>query len=292
MKKGGQVVSLKQACIDMFRLIMDDENEYEDYQIEEPSGVFLCPKEEYKDTDTLIIECEECPAKNDCSKELVKVDLSIFVPLWAGDEDGGAIYICFNQRPVKEQYKKTIHYINNRRQLLDLMIQIKNRADSTRNAYAEYAEKIIELREYGKIFLEQLKADYPVFADIKAELPIVFADFQKDKNGKYVYDAGGDFEVVNDVQIIIHIYDCWRDIESLKMTLRHEVLHYMLFMISVDNSDDGGIFHYFCAQYNAHAYKEMTEKEQEIYDLMMKGTHEEVSKALENIKRRIILAQN
>lgn len=287
--KGGLFMSLKQECIDMFRLIMDGMNECEDYQIEEPSGVFLCPKEDYKDIDTLIIGCEKCLVKNNCSKELVKVDLSIFVPSWAGEEDGGGIYICFNQKPVKEQYKNTIHYINNRRQLLDFMIQIKNRAESTRNAYAEYAEKIIELREYGKVFLEQLKTDYSVFADIKAELPIVFADFQKDESGKYVYDIGGNFEVVNDVQIIIHVFDCWRDIESLKMTLRHEILHYLLFIVSVNNLDDGGIFHYFCDKYNAHAYKEMPKKEREIYNAMMKGTNEEVSKALENIKRKIIL---
>lgn len=288
--KGGLFMSLKQECIDMFRLIMDGMNECKDYQIEEPSSVYLCPKEDYKDIDTLMIDCyEECSMKDNCKKEFVKVDISVFIPSWAGDEDGGTIYICFNQKPIKEQYKNTIRYINNRRQLLELMIEIKKRAEKPRNAYAEYAEKIIELREYGQEFLKQLQTDYSVFADIKAELPIVFADFEKDESGKYVYDTGGNFEIVNDVQIIIHVFDCWRDIESLKMTLRHEILHYVLFIASVNNSDDGGIFHYFCDKYNAHAYKEMPKKEQEIYNVMMKGTNEEVSKALEKIKRKIIL---
>lgn len=288
--KGRLFMSLKQECIDMFRLIMDGMNECKDYQIEEPSSVYLCPKEDYKDIDTLMIDCyEECSMKDNCKKEFVKVDISVFIPSWAGDEDGGTIYICFNQKPIKEQYKNTIHYINNRKQLLDLMIQIKNRAESTRNAYAEYAEKIIELREYGKVFLEQLKADYPVFADIKVELPIVFADFEKDENGKYVYDTGGNFEFVDDVQLIIHIFDCWRDIESLKRTIRHEILHYVLFRIAVNYADDGGIFHYFCDKYDAHAYKEMSEKEQRLYNEMLKASSEEVCKALEKIKRKIIL---
>lgn len=283
-------MSLKQECIDMLQLILSTSPDYEDYQIEENSAVFLCPKENYKDVDTLVFDCyEECPMKDNCNKELVKVDLSVFVPHWAGDEDGGTIYINFNQKPVKEQYKNTIRYINNRKQLFDFMCEIKKRADESRNAYAEYAEKIIELREYGEEFLTQLQADYPVFADIKAELPIVFAEFDKDESGKYVYDTGGNFEIVNDVQLIIHIFDCWRDIESLKTTVRHEILHYVLFRIGVNNSDDGGIFHYFCNRYDAHAYKEMPEKEQELYDAMLKATNEEVCKALENIKRKISL---
>lgn len=283
-------MSLKQECVDMLQLILSTSPDCEDYQIEEPSSVFLCPKEKYKDVDTLIFDCyEECPMKDNCNKELVKVDLSVFIPHWAGDEDGGSIYINFNQKPVKEQYRNTIRYINSRKQLIDFMSELKKRSDESRNAYAEYAEKIIELREYGQEFLTQLQADYPVFEGISEELPIVFADFAKDESGKYVYDTGGNFEIVNNVQLIIHIFDCWREIESLKTTVRHEILHYVLFRIGVNNSDDGGIFHYFCDKYDAHAYKEMPEKEQELYDSMLKATNEEVCKALEKIKREIVL---
>ena len=283
-------MSLKQECIDMFTLIFKGLSDCEDYQIEETSSVFLCPKENYKDVDTLVFDCyKECPMKDNCNKELVKVDLSIFIPHWAGDEDGGSIYINFNQKPVKEEYKNTIRYINNRKQLIELMYEMKQRVDETKNSYAEYAEKIIELRKYGHEFLLQLQADYPVFADIKPKLPIVFADFAKDESGKYIYDTGGNFEIVDDVQIIIHIFDCWRDIETLKTTIRHEILHYVLFRIGVNYSDDGGIFHYFCDKYDAHAYKDMTEQEQEIYEVISKSTNEWICKALENIKKKIIL---
>ena len=274
----------------MFTLIFKGLSDCEDYQIEETSSVFLCPKENYKDVDTLVFDCyKECPMKDNCNKELVKVDLSIFIPHWAGDEDGGSIYINFNQKPVKEEYKNTIRYINNRKQLIELMYEMKQRVDETKNSYAEYAEKIIELRKYGQEFLLQLQADYPVFADIKPKLPIVFADFAKDESGKYIYDTGGNFEIVDDVQIIIHIFDCWRDIETLKRTIRHEILHYVLFRIAVNYADDSGIFHYFCDKYDAHAYKEMPEMEQKLYDEMLKASNEEVCKSLGNIKRKIIL---
>lgn len=283
-------MSLKQECIDMFKLIFQGLEDYEDYDIEENTGVFLCPKNDYKDTDLLLSDCyEQCHTRDNCTKELIKTDLSIFVPYWAGDEDGGTIYINFNKKPKKEQYRNTIRYINNRKQLINLMYEMKQRVDDTKNAYAEYAEKIIELRKYGQVFLQQLQKDYPVFKNIKAELPIVFDDFEKDENGQYVYDTGGNFVLIDNVQLIIHVYDCWRDIESLKRTVRHEILHYVLFRISVNNSDDGGIFHYFCNKYDAHAYKEMPEDEQEIYKMLINDSEKNVSDVLERIKRKIIL---
>lgn len=283
-------MSLKQECVDMFNLIFKGLPDYEDYQIEENDAIYLCPDNAYKDVETLYCTCyEDCPMKDSCKKELVKADLSVFVPYWAGDEDGGSIYVNFNMKPENEQYRNTVYYINNRKQLIDLMYVLKQRVDETKSAYAEYAEKIIELRKYGQEFLQQLQADYPVFQDIKTDLPIVFDDFDKDDNGKYVYDTGGNFEVLNGVQLIIHIFDCWRDIETLKRTARHEILHYVLFRIGANNSDDGGIFHYFCNKYDAHGYKEMSEKEQETYEMLLKATNEEVSKALENNKKEIIL---
>mgnify|MGYP003296183655 CR=1 FL=1 len=147
-------MSLKQECIDMFHLIFKGLSEYDDFEIEENTGIFLCPNENYKTTDDLYYECyENCSMKNNCKKEFVKVDSSVFVPWWAGDEDGGTIYINFNRKLLKEQYKQTIRYINNRKQLIELMYELKLRAEDMRNAYAEYTKKIIELRKYGQEFL-------------------------------------------------------------------------------------------------------------------------------------------
>lgn len=282
-------MSLKQECIDMFKLIFKGLPDYEDYQMDEETGVFLCPKENYKDRELLSYECyEECSIKDACNKEYVKVDLSVFVPWWAGDEDCGTIYINFNKSPVKNQYRNTIRYINNRKQLIELMYEMKQRVDEFKNDYAEYAEKIIELRKYGAEFLLQVQKDYPVFNDIKTDLPIVFADFDKDENGQFRYDTGGNF-CVNDIQLIIHVYDCWRDLDELKTTVRHEILHYILFMIGVNNSDTGGIFHYFCNKYDAHAYKEMSKEEQEIYNGLMEQSDVNVSNMLNEIKKRIVM---
>lgn len=282
-------MSLKQECIDMFHLIFSGLPEYDDFEIEEDAGVFLCPNENYKPTDDLYYECyEKCSMKENCSKEMVKVDLSVFVSWWAGDEDGGSIYINFNQKPIKEQYKQSIYYINNRKQLIELMSQLKQRAEDMKNSYAEYAKKIIELRKYGQEFLTQLKTEYPVFSDIKADLPIVFSDFSKDENGNYEYDIGGDFKVV-DAQMIIHIYDCWRDVEKLKQAVRHEILHYVLFRIGINHSDDSAYFHYFCNRYDGHAYVEMPKEQQELYYALLEAKDFDISNVLENVKKEMVL---
>lgn len=168
------------------------------------------------------------------------------------------------------------------------MYEMKQRVDEIKNAYAEYAEKIIELRKYGEKFLLQVQKDYPVFRTIETDLPIVLSDFKKNENGKYKYDTGGDF-CVNDIQLIVHIYDCWRDLDELKTTVRHEIIHYILFRIGVNNSDTGAIFHYFCNKYDAHAYKEMPDEEQDLYNSLMEYSSKEISDMLEKIKRKIVI---
>lgn len=276
--------------MDMFSLIFKGLSDYEDYDIEEDTGIFLCPNKNYKDRELLFEECyEECSIKDSCNKEYVKVDLSIFVPWWASDEDGGTIYINFNQKAEKKQYRNTIRYVNYRKQLIELMYEMKQRVDKMKNAYAEYAEKIIELRKYGENFLLEVQKDYPVFGDIQTDLPIVFDDFDKDENGQYRYDTGGNF-CVNDIQLIIHVYDCWRELEDLKTTVRHEILHYLLFRIGVKYSDDDAIFHYLCGIYDAHAYKEMGEEDQGLYDKLVRAIPELEAKCKDDaFKIRLIV---
>lgn len=69
------------------------------------------------------------------------------------------------------------------------------------------------------------------------------------------------------------------DTEDIKQRIRHEVLHYCLFMVGLKNGDEEAIFHYLCGLYDAHAYKEMTESEQDLYNKFLK-----VKKIIENDK--------
>ena len=56
------------------------------------------------------------------------------------------------------------------------------------------------------------------------------------------------------------------DIEKTKQNIRHELLHYFLYMSNMKYSDDDAIFHYLCGIYDAYAYKEMGEEERTLYD--------------------------
>ena len=68
---------------------------------------------------------------------------------------------------------------------------------------------------------------------------------------------------------MINTYYCMEDMERTKQNIRHELLHYFLYMSGLKYSDDDAIFHYLCGIYDAHAYKEMGEKEQVLYDKLV-----------------------
>ena len=97
-------------------------------------------------------------------------------------------------------------------------------------------------------------------------LPMVFhIDYASyDKNDPY-YNMTGNVHTMKD-QNVINVFCCMRDKESTRRTIRHEVLHYMLYIAGLKNDDDSAIFHYLCKEYDANAYKKMNEEEQALYN--------------------------
>lgn len=59
------------------------------------------------------------------------------------------------------------------------------------------------------------------------------------------------------------------DIEKTKQNIRHELLHYFLYMSDMKYSDDAAVFHYLCGVYDACAYKKMGDEEQVLYDKLV-----------------------
>ena len=124
--------------------------------------------------------------------------------------------------------------------------------------------------EYAKEFGETLRREYSFFENINTDiLPIVFhTDFAKDSEGKTNYTRAGDF-CFKGKQNVINTYYCMDDKEVTKQNIRHELLHYFLYMSDMKYLDDDAIFHYLCGIYDAHAYKEMGEEEQALYDKLV-----------------------
>lgn len=71
------------------------------------------------------------------------------------------------------------------------------------------------------------------------------------------------------------------DLEDTKRNIRHELLHYFLYMSGLKHSDDDAIFHYLCGIYDACAYKEMGEEEQSLYDKLISVIPELEKKCME-----------
>lgn len=254
-------MSLMQECIDIINLITDPlkSDEYDLYEIETDSIRDIC---QLTGEDVTYGDCFDCEHYGDCPyKKHVKVDVSF----WD--------YADFQRNYIfakKPSVSKGIHYINNRKQLMTEMSQFKKEIEIYKDYYAEFGEKYNDFMEYAKKFGEKLREEYSFFENMSTDiLPIVFhVDFAKDSEGKTDYATRGDFVSIGK-QNIINTYYCMEDIEKTKQNIRHELLHYFLYMSDMKYSDDSAIFHYLCGVYDAHAYKAMGEEEQGLYDKLI-----------------------
>ncbi len=259
-------MSLKQECIDIINLITEPlkKDEYDLYDMEIDSIKDIC---ELTGEDVTYGDCFDCEHYGDCPyKKHIKVDVSF----WD--------YADFQRNYIfakKASVSKGICYISNRKQLISEMSNFKKEIEIYKDYYAEFGEKYSDLMEYAKDFGEELRKEYSFFENVSTEiLPIVFhTDFAKDSVGKTDYATKGDF-VNKGKQNVINTYYCMEDIERTKQNIRHELLHYFLYTSDMKHSDDDAIFHYLCSIYDAHAYKEMGEEEQAIYDKLVSAIPE------------------
>ncbi len=259
-------MSLKQECIDIINLITEPlkKDEYDLYDMEVDSIRDIC---ELTGEDVTYGDCFDCEHCGDCPyKKHVKVDVSFW-----DYADFQRNYIFAKKTPVN----KGICCINNRKQLISEMSNFKKEIEIYKDYYAEFGEKYSDFMEYAKDFGEELRKEYSFFENISTDiLPIVFhVDFAKDSEGKVDYATKGDF-VNKGKQNVINTYYCMDDIERTKQNIRHELLHYFLYMSDMKHADDDAIFHYLCSIYDAHAYKEMGEEEQAIYDKLVSAIPE------------------
>lgn len=254
-------MSLKQECIDIINLITEPfkKDEYDLYEIETDSIRDIC---ELTGQDVTYGDCFECEHYDNCQyKKYIKVDVSF----WD--------YADFQRNYVfgkKPSVNKGIYYINSRKQLMAEMSSLKKEIEIYKDYYAEFGEKYSDFMGYAKEFGETLRKEYSFFECISTEiLPIVFhTDFAKDNEGKTNYAKRGNFTSIGK-QNAINVYYCMDDLEDTKQNIRHELLHYFLYMSDMKYLDDDAIFHYLCGIYDAHAYKEMGEEEQILYDKLI-----------------------
>ena len=111
-----------------------------------------------------------------------------------------------------------------------------------------------------------------------ALLPIVFRDYlaavyESSHTNNHEVTAGqfasGNGITSNEKQAVVYI-DLPRQTRAtltkrLKEYIRHEVIHYYLWLIDYPNDDDSAIFWAYCNIYDGGAYKELSSEEKERY---------------------------
>lgn len=231
-------------------------NDYDFYDLETDSLRDFCEK---TGEDITYSDCQGCENYGkDCPyKKMVQVDVSF----WDG-ADCQHNYV-FGKNPV---LNKGISNIKNRKQLMSEMIKLKNELEEYKNWWAEFGESYEEYLKYAKEFAEEVKEKYfLLFGLVQTDiLPIIFHTDYNYRNGTIDYRTQGNLQIV-EKQNVINVFCCMDDIEETKRTIRHEVLHYMLYIAGMKYKDDTAIFHYMCGEFDAHAYKEMSDVEQRLY---------------------------
>ena len=235
------------------------------YDIEEDSYRDICMK--YNGEDVSYGNFYQCNNDNcmGCSEcKHMKVDVSLFDGEWIRN------YFFGNKPDVKG-----IVTIKNRKQLMNEMFQIKEDIEFSKDYYAKFGEKYNDYLQYAKEFAEKLKKDFTytlnetetLMLSVDSEnLPIVFhTDYRKDIDFKSDTLVTGDMKAIGN-QSVINIYCCMDKEEEIKQRLRHELIHYCLYINETTCSDDSAIFHVLCQIYDAYAYEKMPDEEQILYD--------------------------
>lgn len=257
--KRGLFMSLKQECIDIIKLITEPlrKKEYDFYDLEVDSIRDIC---ERTGEDVTYSDCDGCDnCRENCSyKKMVRVDVSF----WDGT-DCQRNYI-FGSKPT---LSKGICCIKNRKQLMSEMTNLKKELEEYKDYCAEFGEFYGEYLEYAKKFVVEVKEKYFIlFGLVQADiLPIVFHTDYNYRNGKIDYKTQGNLQVI-EKQNVINVFCCMENVDETRRTIRHEILHYMLYIAGMKYKDDAAIFHHLCEEFDAHAYKELTEEEQNLYD--------------------------
>lgn len=266
---------------------INDESYDEDYTIEQDFTMIICDVSGKDVTYDGCLDCEHCNDSINCKHRAYK---KVDIYLWSGCDECRS-YV-FNSKMKKAIYSNSIRCINNRKQLISEMSMLKKQFDYYRDAYAEYAQRLEEYKKYITEFVDLITDDFSAFSKINKDMiPVVFCSNYRndhDWNNKETW-VSGDFNT-NGLQTIIHIYSSWdNDMEDVKIRIRHEIIHYLVWCINPYgrwHKDDSGVFYYFCNLYDAGAYKKMDEVNLKVYEELKKYSKEDVDRFLQECLKK------
>ncbi len=147
------------------------------------------------------------------------------------------------------------------------------------NSNYNYYKKQEDLLQYAQCFFKDVvdKYKFKIYLSNEEEkeidinlLPIKLnCDYSSKGNPNDNSIRTGNFIAFGRQNIIEINYVQSIDFEDLKKTIRHEVLHYILYILMIDHQDDKGVFHFLCNVHDAEAYKPMNEEQTDIYNKLL-----------------------
>lgn len=146
----------------------------------------------------------------------------------------------------------------------------------------KYAHALDCLNQYIDEFISfHLKPIFKSFSTVQNDIPILFHRGWSNV-GHYIK---GDFDPCQK-DVVVNIYNCnLDDIEILKATVRHELIHYCLFHAGLPYWDDSAIFWYFALKFNANPYKTLNDNENKLLNYLHSLDDKEVIYALSSLKK-------
>lgn len=147
----------------------------------------------------------------------------------------------------------------------------------------EYYRKKEELYRYAREFQLELAKDGFIdlaYMDLNVHLvnglnPYAVGEF-KIKQGTYSLTS-----YKNGTAIKVYGVD-FDDVTNLKKTIRHEILHFALWLHDIPSDDDAPEFNAFCKLYKAGAYKKLSIQQKRYCDELEKLSKEELFRKLLN----------
>ncbi|MCI1966574.1 MAG: hypothetical protein LKJ17_10660 [Oscillospiraceae bacterium] len=277
-----------------------------DYEIVTDTPVYICPK--YDRIDSVNAhDCEHCEEKQQgrCNG-VIKSHADVGIENYPNDY---FLYANFNKKHDK-RLLNCIRYIDSKAYLMEVMKDFKSDAENWKNYCTEQYEYFDKLTEYANDFMEQVQKDFviPYKKDI---LPLkLHSDSYNTK--EYCSENKDGITQGNlcsfEKQSEINIYECDPAYQKRnEQSIRHELLHYILWTQNLKEYDDSAVFHLMAEYYDANPYKPMTRGEKILYnrykriynfiDMFQKcypDLCQEISggdtNSLESVKKTLILA--
>lgn len=309
---------LVKECTNMLRVITAKDfginKEYAERLHDFEKTVFYDVKISYDDTGTVIWKSyDKSPKPIIGSARTVNVDVAFSPGLMFGNDDASLIafgeLMPFGEEGLysdiffkfeesfgeenayeDEMYHEGLFIVHNSDELAYLMCSVvKEQWDWRASQDVKYTKSLELLYDYiDEVVCCDLSRWPKLFGDLQSNIPITFHRWESEE-GHYIK---GDFDPTNS-DVVINIYQCnLADIENLKTTIRHELIHYGLFHAGLPFWDDSAVFWYFALKLNAAPYKELHSMERELLLALRSLEEHELEETLLKLREKIITEMN